>query len=244
MDTAFSIEEALRFGWQKTKEHSLVLFQVLLTLFSLHVVQAIVDKSLANTALGGLASIAIGVAYIILGTGFLVITLKIAKGETPVYRDIVPDLKLVLMVFLASLLVGVLVFAGLILLVIPGIYFALRFSMVRYAVIEGAGVMESFERSTKLTDGQKWQLLGFFVVILIANVIGAILLVVGLLVTIPVTTIGLAHVYLKLKARADHAPAHAHQEFHLDHEHHPHHENQIHDHEHDHEHRNHSDTHR
>jgi multisubunit Na+/H+ antiporter MnhG subunit len=85
--------------------------------------------------------------------------------------------------------------------------------------------MESFERSTKLTDGQKWPLLGFFIVAAIANIIGAILLVVGLLITIPVTMIAFAHIYLKLKAHADHAPAHAHE----GHEHHDHSHERNHD---------------
>jgi uncharacterized membrane protein len=233
MDTAFSIEESLRFGWKKTKEHSFVLFQVLLTLFALRVVQAVIEKSLVHTAIGGLANLLLTIVFIVLGTGFIVITLKIAKGEKTEYRDIVPPAKLVLMVFLASVLVGVLTFAGLILLVIPGIYFALRFSMIRFAIIEGAGVMESFERSTKLTDGQKWPLLGFLIVAAIANIIGAILLVVGLLITIPVTMIAFAHIYLKLKAHADHAPAHAHDHSHEGHEHHDHSHGHNHD-EHDH----------
>lgn len=228
MDTAFSIEESLKFGWQKTKEHSFVLFEVILTLFALHVVQAIIERSLANTAIGVLASLAITVAYIVLGTGLLVITLKIAKGEKPEYREIVPPAHLVWLVFLASLLVGVLTFAGLILLIIPGIYFALRFSMVRYAVIEGVGVMESFERSTTLTDGQKWQLLGLAAVVILINIVGILLFVVGLLVTIPVTMIAFAHVYLKLKSHADHMPAHAHSHEHS-HEGHEHHHNHSHE---------------
>jgi hypothetical protein len=237
MDKAFSIEEALRFGWQKTKENSLVLFQVMLSLFALNVVSGIISSELKNTATGGILSLLIGVAGIILGTGFVVITLKIAKGEASAYRDIVPPMALVWWVFIASLLLGILVFAGLILLVIPGIYFALRFSMVRFSVIEGSGIMEAFEKSTKMTDGHKWQLLGFFAVLVVLNIIGAILLGVGLLVTIPVTMIGVAHVYLKLKERAGitAAPSLAHT--HEGHEHHDHsgheHTHEGHDHSHE-----------
>ena len=243
MDTAFSIEEALRFGWQKTKENSLVLFEVLLTLFALQVVSAIIRSSLHGTALGALASIAVGVAGIVLGTGLLLITLRVARGEPIEYKQIVPPMSLVWKVFLASLLIGVLVFAGLILLVIPGIYFALRFSMVRFAVLDGAGVMESFEKSTKLTDGYKWQLLGFFAVIVLINIVGALLLMVGLLVTVPVTMIALAQVYLKLKARAGEghqAVAHTHEHHDNTHEGHSHAEHNHEHHSHDHSDHNHS----
>jgi len=205
MHNPFSIEEALKFGWEKTKLHSMVLFQVLLTLFALNVVSGMLRESLHNGFAGGVLSLATSAVGIVLGIGFLIITLKIAKGEAVAYRDILPPLELAWWVFLASLLAGVLTFAGLILLIIPGIYFALRFSMVRYAVIEGAGVMESFEKSTALTDGHKWQLLGLFVVFGLVNLIGLLLLGVGLLITVPITAIAAAHVYLKLKAHKGHS---------------------------------------
>lgn len=209
MHTVFSIEESLKFGWQKTKTHSMLLFQVLLTLFALNVVSSIVQNSLKDTAIGTLASLALLVAGIILGIGFLNISLKIAKGEAAVYRDIVPKAKVVWEVFLASLIAGIITVVGLIFLVIPGIYFALRFSMVRFAVLEGSSVMDSFGTSTKLTDGSKLKLLGFIIVICLLNILGAIALLVGLLITIPTTMIAFTHVYLKLKAHA-HEHNHSH----------------------------------
>jgi hypothetical protein len=203
MDKVFSIEDSLRFGWQKTKEHSLVLFQVVLTLFAFNIVSSIIQSALQSApALNFLLSLLFTVVGVVLGTGLLVITLKIAKGQAVSYRDIVPPLELVWWVFLASILVGVLVIAGLILLVIPGIYFALRFAMVKYAVVDGARVLESFQMSTKMTDGHKWQLLLLFIAVVIVNIIGLLLLVVGLLVTVPVTMIAMAQVYLKLKEKA------------------------------------------
>ncbi len=224
MHPVFSIEESLRFGWQKTKAHSKLLFQVLLALFALQVVSAIVQKTLEHTFIGGIASLVLGVVGIIVGTGFTLITLKIAKGEVAVFKDIVPPMRLVWYVFLASVLVGILTVAGLILLIIPGIYFAVRFSMVRFAVLDGAGVMESFSKSTALTNGVKWQLLGFLAVVVLLNILGAIALMVGLLITIPVTMIAFSRVYLELAKRAPMpvaAAAHDHAS-HEGHEHHDH----------------------
>ncbi len=42
MHPPFLISEALQFGWEKTKAHSGLLFQVLLTLFALQVLYAVV----------------------------------------------------------------------------------------------------------------------------------------------------------------------------------------------------------
>jgi uncharacterized membrane protein len=212
MHQVFSIEESLKFGWQKTKTHSTILFQVLLTIFALNVVFQIVDKVLQDTAMGFLASVILSVASVVINIGFMIIALKIARGEEAVYKDIIPPAQLVWSVFIASFLVGILVLVGLVFLIVPGVYFALRFSMASYAVIDGARVLESFKKSTELTEGYKWQLLGLFLVFLLINIIGAIPFGLGLLVTIPVTMIASAHVYQSLKNRPREAlAAHSHE---------------------------------
>ncbi len=207
MEHHFSIEESLKFGWHKTKAHSALLFQVMLTLFALEVVSSIVTKVLGHSALGTAASIVLGVVGLFVGVGFTIITLKLAKGEHTSYSDIMPPLKLVWHYFVANILSGLLVVIGFILLIVPGIYLLLRYSMVRYAVIDGAGITDSLRRSAQMTVGVKWHLLGFFAVLVLLNILGAILLLVGLLITIPVSMIAYAHVYQKLHA---HHAAHAH----------------------------------
>lgn len=208
MQYNFSIEESLKFGWHKTKAHSSLLFQVMLTLFALQVVSSIVTKVLGNTMQGIAATIVLAVVSLFVGVGFTIITLKLAKGEHASYADILPSGMLVWRYLVANLLTGLLVVIGFILLIIPGIYLLLRYSMVRYSIIDGAGITDSLRHSAHMTMGVKWHLLGFFVVLILINIVGAILLLVGLLVTVPVTMIAYAHVYQKLHAH--HAANHTH----------------------------------
>ena len=154
-----------------------------------------------------MATVVIAILEFFVGIGATVIALKLARGHHAKYADLMPQMRLAWRYFLASLLVGLIVVCGLILLIIPGIYLILRFSMTRFAVVDGAGVNESLSLSTKLTGGVKWHLLGFFVVLILLNIVGALLLLVGLLVTMPVSMLAAAHVYLKLKGR-HHSPAH------------------------------------
>jgi hypothetical protein len=198
MEVTFSIREALRFGWEKTKAHSMLLFQVLITLFALQVAYSIVGHTLQHTLIGILATIALVVAETVVGIGFTIIALKIAEEKSASYRDILPSWEIFWRYILATMLAGLLTVAGFILLVIPGIYLSLRFSMVRFAVLEHTGIWKNLKRSGRLTHGMKWKLLGFFIVMGLLNVVGAICLLVGLLVSIPVTTIAYAHVYKKL----------------------------------------------
>ena len=198
MQNSFSIEEAMKFGWRKTREHSGLLFQGLLTLFAIQVAHSMVERVLEGTLLGSLATLALFIVSVFVGIGFTQIGLKIAKGQRADYSDIIPPFELVIRYVFAAVLVGLIVIAGLILFIIPGIYFALRFSMVRFSILEGADVIDSLGESSKLTKGVKWKLLGFFLVFGLLNIVGALLLLIGLIVTIPMTLIAYAHVYKHL----------------------------------------------
>ncbi len=82
------------------------------------------------------------------------------------------------------------------------VYFALRFSMGQYAIIEGAKVMESLRKSWRMTRGAMGKLILFMLAFGLLNLIGIIPLGLGLLITIPLTSLAMAHVYLKLKHRS------------------------------------------
>lgn len=198
----FAIGESIKFGWHKTRTHSGVLFQGMLALFALQVMSSIVDKVLKDTVEGFLAMLALTVVSVIVGAGFTVITLKLAKGEHASYKDLVPQGALVWHYFCASVLAGLLCVLGLLALIVPGVYLLLRFSMVRFAILEGSGITQSLKKSSELTVGVKWRLLGFFLALIGLNVLGALALLIGLLITVPVSAIAYAHVYLALKHRA------------------------------------------
>jgi len=203
MEHTFSIEQTLRSGWKKTRAHSGLVFKAILTLFAVQIAQSIVSKVLEGTFIGVGATIVLVAASIYIGIGFTRIAFKLAKEEHTVYADIIPPWDLVWRYALASLLSGLIIGLGFLLLIIPGIYFALRFSMVRFAILEGAGVKESLRKSSAMTEGKKWHILGFFIVFAVINILGAMLFLVGLLITVPVTLIAYAEVYRHLAHRVE-----------------------------------------
>lgn len=83
---------------------------------------------------------------------------------------------------------------------VVAVYIALRYSMSRFEVLDGAGIFESLRKSSIITRGVKWKLVGFGIVLGLLNLLGAVLFLVGLLVTVPITMIAVAHVYTKLRA--------------------------------------------
>lgn len=88
---------------------------------------------------------------------------------------------------------------GMVLLIVPGIILALMFMLYSYFIVDkGAGAIQSIKMSVKATAGHRWQLFGFALVCVLVNIVGALLLGVGLLVTIPTTMLAGVYIYRKL----------------------------------------------
>jgi uncharacterized membrane protein len=111
--------------------------------------------------------------------------------------------KPVLSYFIANLAVGILVAVGFVLLIVPGIIAMLMFMFSSFIVIDREkGPIESMAVSKLITKGKRWPLLGFVLLLLLINIAGLLALVVGLLVTIPVSTLAL-HAFIQAKSRGD-----------------------------------------
>ncbi len=82
-------------------------------------------------------------------------------------------------------------------------YISLRYCLVAFAVIDGAHIMESIHKSAVLTHGVKWKIFWFSMLAGLINILGALCILVGLLVTIPLTAMALAKIYVLLKARVE-----------------------------------------
>ena len=103
----------------------------------------------------------------------------------------------------AYILVMIIIFVGLLLLVVPGVIAALGLCFVLYLVIDrGAGPINALQESWRITKGSKWQLFLLFLVFFGLNLLGLLLLVVGILVTFPVTLLALTHAYRILSCQA------------------------------------------
>lgn len=103
--------------------------------------------------------------------------------------------KKMLTVWLASLVTGLLVLVGMILLIIPGIYLALAYSQVINLIADkGVGVREAMRLSKEMMRGIKLKYMGFGFVLALLNFGGLLALGVGLIVTMMIT--GFAQIVL------------------------------------------------
>ncbi len=102
-----------------------------------------------------------------------------------------------------SILTVIILVPAFILLVVPGVILSLMFSLAPLVVIErGLGPIDALKESVRLTKGNRVRLLGLFLLVVLINILGLLALVIGLFVTIPVTTFAFVHAY-RLLAQGD-----------------------------------------
>jgi uncharacterized membrane protein len=205
----FSTGSAIRFGWETFKKRPWFFVGSAIIIAVAYLVVGLITNAV-DAALGGSPEEPTGagsVVSIILGT-------FIGMGLTAFYLAAHDNLETVQLsslwhpqpfwkYFAASLLVSLVIVGGMLLLIVPGIIFALMFMFATFIVIDRElGPIEAMKESNRLTKGYKWSLLGFILVITLLNLLGLIALVVGLLVTIPVSWLALVHAYRTLGGRA------------------------------------------
>lgn len=204
----------IRFGWETFKKRPWFFIGVMVVIWAISgffsQMGSYTDKAVGSAIIFALAGVFVSiVGQILVKMGTISFTLK--AHDTPEaarFEDLWAPEKF-WSYLLASIVVGLIVVCGLILLIVPGIMWALRFMFVPYLIIDRKlDVAAAMRESSRITLGHKWQLLGLVVMLGLLNVLGLIALVVGLVVTVPVTMLAVAHTYRTLEHSASEvAPA-------------------------------------
>ncbi|WP_179228615.1 hypothetical protein [Leptolyngbya ohadii] len=133
-----------------------------------------------------------------LNAGIIFVAFKILKRQATTFSDFFKGFQngKFLQFFLASLVVGLLVVLGLILLILPGIYLAIAYSFtVPFMVDRKLGFWEAMETSRKVISKRWFSFFGFLLLLALVNFVGALLCGLGLLVTIPLTSCAIVAAY-------------------------------------------------
>jgi len=134
--------------------------------------------------------------------GAIKVCLKCVDNEEPSFNDLYQSTPLFLKYFFGHVLYGLVVTIGFLLLVIPGIYWGMKYFLIPYYIIDKrVGPLEAFVLSGKATIGAKWNLFGLVLVLVFINLLGALALGVGLLITTPLTLLCYTAAYRKLESR-------------------------------------------
>jgi uncharacterized membrane protein len=200
-----SVKDCLSYGWStfKLRPKVFILVGAVLLLVSM---LARIPEMLAGQFEGG-ASVAFGIIALLISAG---VSFLLSMGKTAFYlraHDSVSTVEVAdlwhphpfLKFVGASVLAGLATIVGLLLLIVPGIIIGIMVSMTLYIVIErGLGPWSAIKESARITKGNRWNLFLLGLALLGINILGVLALIVGLFVSIPVSTLAVVHAYRTL----------------------------------------------
>lgn len=202
----FSISEALSNGWKIFKANVVLLIGILLVNGVVGYVPTVIQEKWKGGQLEPVIAVGLFIVFVVFGQfielGVAKISLWLVDGKKVKFNDLFSCGHLLLKGFMGALIYGIVVMIGIICFVVPGVILGIRLQFYRYLIVDkGMGQIEALTTSWQMTKGSFWNLLGLAIVLIVVNILGALLLVVGLLVTAPLSVLATAEVYRKLEAK-------------------------------------------
>jgi hypothetical protein len=193
MPPKISLHAALRFAWTAYKQHFQLFAAMLVAVLGGWVALEILAFTASQMGIIGIiisvvAHLAFGVFYAGMMAGLLRMCLTIRRGEQPTLAEGFGSFDLGPRLMVAGLAYLLAVTLGLVLLVVPGVFVASRWLFYPFPIVsERAGIMVGFKRAADVTNGALPGAAMLFGAIIVLNLVGACVVGLGLLVTIPMS---------------------------------------------------------
>jgi hypothetical protein len=184
-----NISEIIGLSWKTLKDNAKFLIGVALVISIIQNIPSILnyavnqytkdETSLALINLFGKIICLILVFFLFIGLTQVI--LKIIDKKSFELKNIWPtDTKMIGNIISAGFMAGLLSFVGFILLIIPGIIWAIKYSFTTYLAIDGYSSSKAIKGSGLITQGYKWKLFWLycvvFLIIIVISILGGLLI--------------------------------------------------------------------
>ncbi|MBE6300897.1 MAG: hypothetical protein E7085_03440 [Parabacteroides distasonis] len=200
MESKFSISEVFKTSWKLTKSQIWVLAGLLIGFTILSSIISLFGTPAESSTIGALTvsliSLIISSLFML---GYYKNIFQTIDGEEPQFSAYGQESRKVFTYLIANIIYACIVTLGIVLLIIPGIYLAVRLQFYTALIVEeNAGIIDSLKRSWTLTEGLTWPLFLILLTSIGIAIIGCILFFVGLFIAIPLTYMMQCYVFRKL----------------------------------------------
>jgi len=210
LQNTFSKIEAIKYGWNTVLANFKFFAILFLILIGVNIIPQLASSFFEyNQAplLGFIiALVGLGIQLVV-SLGIIGIALNFYDKKKTQYKKLFDYFHLVIPFILASIIYMLIVWVGIILFIIPGIIWSIKFRYYAYFIVDkNMGSIEALKASSEITKGAKWNLFLFGILLGIINFVGALALLVGLIITIPLTMVAEAYVFRKLSGTTTSGP--------------------------------------
>ena len=193
--------EAVKFGWETMKENIWFFIPLLVVAFLIKSGPGPIAQYAGND-FPAISSILVLTGWIlgfIVEMGLVKISLQFCDNIKGKLDDLLSSFDLLLPFIAATFIYGLIMLGGFMLFVVPMIIWGIQFSLYPYFIVEKKlGPIEALKASSRATMGAKWDLLLFWILLLLINIAGLAVFVVGIFATIPTSMVAYAYVYRRL----------------------------------------------
>ncbi|HEY5494182.1 MAG TPA: hypothetical protein VIK15_06290 [Candidatus Anoxymicrobiaceae bacterium] len=196
----FDIGESLRFGWETFKSNIGFLILIVLIFWVVEGIFSVPTYAVRNQAVILIFNILGFVIAVFVAIATIKISLRFLAGGPGDFTDLYEGYPRFLDMLVGQILYALIVIAGLILLIVPGIIWGLKYQFYPYLIIDkDMGSVDAIKRSGQITMHQKGHLFLFWLAVVGINILGAVACGIGLFITIPLTFLAHAHIYRRLE---------------------------------------------
>ncbi len=201
MTRGFSVGEAIKFGWNTLKSHIGFFVGVVVIAFVMTAIPSGIASGLEESS-PFLSRVIYFISYIVglgVNLGLIKVSLAFASNEKATYSDLFSQFPKTLNYFIAHILYSIIVTVGLILVIVPGIIWGVKYALYPYFIVEkDVGPLEALKLSGTTTQGFKWDLFALYFLSALIVLLGAFVIFIGLFVAIPTVMVAQAYAYKKL----------------------------------------------
>ena len=205
---AIEKNEAIKFGWTNVKSNPKFFIGITIIYILISVAVSMIFDPYLSYHIDSRTTIKYnfisGIINALFAMGFIKICLNYVDGKpTTNIKDIFSGFtssgKLIFNYILASILYALICIGGLVLLVVPGIIWAIKYSYTLYLVVDkNMSAMDAIKMSGKITNGFKVDLFIFYIILFGIGLLGVICLFLGLFAAIPVIYLANTYIYRQL----------------------------------------------
>jgi uncharacterized membrane protein len=201
----FSIGDSIKFGWDTMKGNAGFFIVLIIVAALIENIPGAIGNFAKDFPLISFLLFFIGwLLGFIVQMGLIKISLKFCDGIRGKLDDLLSSFDLLWKFIASSIIYGLIVLGGTLLLVVPGIIWAVKFSLFPYFLVDrGMGPIEAIKASGEATQDTKMHLFLFGLILGVLNIAGALVLLVGLFATIPTSMVAYAYVYRTLSGETE-----------------------------------------